>query len=596
MNCKYCNAELVEGQPFCPGCGKKQDEETTVAETSEIAAEEAVAEQAPVEEKTETKATPGKIALAVVACIAVLALLIALIISGKSGADKPAEEPTEPAVEVTMPSNGDPESALCKPSYTVSDEEAEKTADVVVATVGDKGLTNGQLQAFYWQEVYLFLQEYGSYLTYIGLDLSQPLDQQLTEMGEMPMSWQQFFLDSAVYSWHNYQSMALEAEAVGYQMPENRQQELDSLADELEASRVQGGFDSVDAMINQSVGAACDLENYLAYVDVYYHGLAYYYDYCENLNPSAEEIEAFYAENEDYYTENNITKDDKFVDVRHVLLQPEGGETGADGYMVYTDEAWEECRIKAEELYNSWQSGDMSEESFAQLANENTADGNDADGDGEPDGGLYENVYVGQMVEEFENWCFDETRQAGDHGLVKTRYGYHIMFFCDSRPILFATTRNVLLQPEDGEVGEDGYMVYSEEAWEACRVKAEELYNQWLEGDMTEESFAQMALEHSAADNAAEGGLDQSFYVGQMEEAFDDWCFAEGHVAGDHGLIKTPSGYRIVFMCELNPAWYENAKYDMINDFAYDFIPAMMEKYPMTIDYSLVALGDLDMS
>jgi len=37
------------------------------------------------------------------------------------------------------------------------------------------------------------------------------------------------------------------------------------------------------------------------------------------------------------------------------------------------------------------------------------------------------------MVEEFEAWCFDESRMPGDHGLVKTRYGYHIMFFSAHR-------------------------------------------------------------------------------------------------------------------------------------------------------------------
>ena len=37
------------------------------------------------------------------------------------------------------------------------------------------------------------------------------------------------------------------------------------------------------------------------------------------------------------------------------------------------------------------------------------------------------------MVESFENWCFDEARQIGDHGLVKTPFGYHIMFFSGSR-------------------------------------------------------------------------------------------------------------------------------------------------------------------
>jgi hypothetical protein len=34
------------------------------------------------------------------------------------------------------------------------------------------------------------------------------------------------------------------------------------------------------------------------------------------------------------------------------------------------------------------------------------------------------------MVEEFDAWCFDANRKVGDYGLVKTTYGYHIMFFC----------------------------------------------------------------------------------------------------------------------------------------------------------------------
>jgi hypothetical protein len=33
------------------------------------------------------------------------------------------------------------------------------------------------------------------------------------------------------------------------------------------------------------------------------------------------------------------------------------------------------------------------------------------------------------MVEPFEAWCFDESRQYGDTGLVKTTYGYHVMYY-----------------------------------------------------------------------------------------------------------------------------------------------------------------------
>ena len=68
--------------------------------------------------------------------------------------------------------------------------------------------------------------------------------------------------------------------------------------------------------------------------------------------------------------------------------------------------------------------GDATEESFANMANENSSDPGS-----NTTGGLYENVYPGQMVETFNDWCFADGRQPGDYGIVKTDYGYHIMFF-----------------------------------------------------------------------------------------------------------------------------------------------------------------------
>ncbi len=44
-------------------------------------------------------------------------------------------------------------------------------------------------------------------------------------------------------------------------------------------------------------------------------------------------------------------------------------------------------------------------------------------------GGLYENVSEGDMVAEFNDWLFDESRKTGDTGVVKTQYGYHVMYF-----------------------------------------------------------------------------------------------------------------------------------------------------------------------
>lgn len=472
MNCKFCNEQIPEDSSFCPVCGKELNAEETAPETvdetvaeaavteetvaeeaavEETVAEEAAAEEAAVEEtaveeaaveeaaveeaaaeEQPAKASTKKITAAVIAVVLVAAILIGLVAGGLGG--KPAADPTTSVTEetepVVIPSNGDPSSPQCKASYTVSDEEAAAVADVVVATMEGKTLTNAQLQAFYWQELYMFLNEYGSYAPYMGLDVYAPLDQQLM-MGGMEdgsdVSWQQFFLDGAIDTWKNYQAMELAAESIAHQMPADMQKELDEMPANLEAAAVSGGFKNADDMIRQRVGALCELDSYMEYTDTYYRGMAYYTYLYENLNPTDAEVEAFFAENEDYFKENGVTRDARFVNVRHVLLQPEGGEAGEDGYPVYTDEAWEACRVKVEEIYTKWQEGDKSEDSFAQVAMDYSVDSSAANG------GLYENVFEGQMVEEFENWCFDESRQPGDHGLVKTRYGYHIMFFSAHR-------------------------------------------------------------------------------------------------------------------------------------------------------------------
>ena len=43
--------------------------------------------------------------------------------------------------------------------------------------------------------------------------------------------------------------------------------------------------------------------------------------------------------------------------------------------------------------------------------------------------GLYEDVYPGEMVTSFNDWCFDDARKPGDTGIVESSYGYHILYF-----------------------------------------------------------------------------------------------------------------------------------------------------------------------
>ena len=95
------------------------------------------------------------------------------------------------------------------------------------------------------------------------------------------------------------------------------------------------------------------------------------------------------------------------------------------------------CRAEADKIYNEYRK-DPTEEHFAELANKYSDDveyeydenGNaTAQKEEKTEGGIYKNIKRGEMVTEFEDWCFDEARQPGDTGIIKTQYGYHIMYF-----------------------------------------------------------------------------------------------------------------------------------------------------------------------
>ncbi len=108
------------------------------------------------------------------------------------------------------------------------------------------------------------------------------------------------------------------------------------------------------------------------------------------------------------------THDFPMVNVRHILISASDSSD---------ETAIDEARAKAEELLAQFESGDKTEDSFAELAKENSADSNASEG------GLYENVYPGYMETAFNDWCFDESRQVGDTGIVQTSYGFHVMYF-----------------------------------------------------------------------------------------------------------------------------------------------------------------------
>lgn len=434
MVCKYCHAELEEGSKLCPVCGKQLQEE----ETQVIAEEVCVPEESPTEacapeeaaeqiqtsepvdgesvEDEEALATEAKaqkrekllVKVTVLVSCAVLVLALALGIWVAVGGSSLVRK----------------NDLLGNESYAVEDSAARKAADTVVATLGDAKLTNSQLQMLYWDEVYNFINEYYAYLSYLGLDYTQPLSEQYATDGEM--TWEQFFLRNALNSWHQYQALAMEAESQGYQPSANVQEFLDTLPENMLAAAVSNGFATVDEMAESDYGPGSTGEDYETYLRLYYNAVGYFDDLYLAIEPTQEELDAYFAANAQTLSTNyGVTKESgRLIDVRHILILPEGGITDDAGNTTYSEKEWEACRMAAQELLDQWKAGEATEESFALLASQNTQDPGS-----QSTGGLYEKVYEGKMVPAFNDWCFDLTRQPGDTGLVRTEYGYHIMYY-----------------------------------------------------------------------------------------------------------------------------------------------------------------------
>ena len=85
-----------------------------------------------------------------------------------------------------------------------------------------------------------------------------------------------------------------------------------------------------------------------------------------------------------------------------------------------------------------YEAGNRNEEGFKTLALEHNTDPGSKE-----NGGLYEDVYPGQMVEAFNDWCFAEGRKPGDTGVVVTPYGAHVMYYVSHSTTLY---RNMLIE------------------------------------------------------------------------------------------------------------------------------------------------------
>ncbi len=446
--------------------------------------------------------------------VSLLALCLALVLLSGCGS-KPAEtEPdasTAPVIAEpapTIPADGNPNDVTCKGSYTGTPD-----AGALVAAIGTAKLTNAQLNAYYWAEVASYRQSGKS----PAPDFTAPLDSQVCTADESVASWQQYFLRSALNTWHSARALMIQGEEVGLPVEEAYQPNLDnyelymkdmpvthlmyrytkafhpntmhqayldSMPDTLEELASRKGYSSAGEMAQAAFGTT--LEGLNAFADSYNRGYIYYTNLSYFIELDQEELDTYHTQ---WLREHpEADPDETAIDMRHILLLPEGGVENA------TEEQWAACTEDAEKLMDKWRrKTKRNEGSFADYAHLESQDTGSA-----LDGGSYLHVTKGQLAPEIESWCFDPSRASGDITILRTQAGVHILYFSASHSLTRLKAEEDLMAQKQADLLTQARMDYpisvSYDAITLAEAQPEVSLNDILYPDLAHERFPEIPL------------------------------------------------------------------------------------------------------
>lgn len=461
--------------------------------------------------------------------------------------------------------------------------------NTVAATVGEHQISNAELSYYYIDYVNNYANTYGSYLSLFGIDPSVALDKQVIdeETGE---TWADNFISEAASSVQTIYALADAAEAEGFTLPQEQQDQVDIMSNNLDSYASIYGYSNTDAFLKAQYGNGASKEGYMEYYQRNLLASAYQTNHQENLTYTDDQIRE--ADNADPVKYSSYSFAQYHIPVSKFLT---GGTTDESGNTTYTAEE-REAAIAAAKI------------AIAPLTDSeiNTVDAlNEAIAAMEINAGTEASstVYTDQastgINSYLTDWVTAENREPGDvtcieiPGTVKDENGedletitaFYVVLFTgkNDNEVELVNVRHILVSFE-GDAQEDG--TYSEEVKEAARASAEEILNEWKSGDATEDSFAALANEKSTDTGSnTNGGLYENVYPGQMVTAFSDWCFDSARKSGDTGIVETTYGYHVMYYVGTTGQTYRD--YQIVNELISSDMEAwsqeLLESYTVTM-------------
>ena len=274
---------------------------------------------------------------------------------------------------------------------------------------------------------------------------------------------------------------------------------------------------------------------------------------------------------------------------------------------VYSDESFKATAYEFEKLAKNEKADELkTDDSLTLLADES-----------------YSSISYSSSDEKFINWAFDKNTAIGSTYIVEEADSGYTVYMM-SAPVHTAPdaktydVRHILIaypEAEKGEETEEKKDEFEVELLDASAYdvtvdievdlkdtgdketykKAQDILKEYLDGDKTEEAFAELAKKYSE-DNAEDGGLYSGVTEGYMVAEFENWSLEKGRKVGDVGIVESTYGYHIMYHVgsELT-TWKDTIKNDLAtakyNDFAEDLIKQDNVKIANE-DAAVIAIAD----
>ena len=446
-------------------------------------------------------------------------------------------------------------------------------------------VTPGMLAYVYYHDIYSFKENYDAFAAYLAPsqqapDFSKSLSGQYYDYGTTsgtPRTWHEYFLDQSLTNIKTALCYAEEATARGFEYAElnnDIERHINAIVNEAEAVGL-----STEELITKLYTDKVSENDIREILRIDLFATAYLEDIKAKKSEqiSEDQLEAYkndHAEDlltVDYYSFTFGELDTEAAyglsDEQRLAITAQA-EADADA-LVATLNSEKDLDAKIDK-FGEWVGAYLTQ---ANLSSETPKTNSELGADIEAKTSEIKNQRIYNNSDDFAKWASIDERWAGDAVSIETGAGiYTVYLLTRAASTDDSPTKNVgqILITVD-EYGSDN----------AAMLKAEEILNEYLNGNAGKDSFEEISRKYN--------DYGSTFYYnvkeGTMVDEFNDWIFDEVRKEGDTDIVKTEYGYHVMyFVGEGLPAWKAVAIEDILNEEMTAYEESITDKHMDSIE------------